>query len=590
MKERRRIAGVPLLQLAFFGMALASGASTLLLGQEVPADPATPTGPPVTVRGVVVNASTGQPLRRALVKVSTGEELGALTDNEGRFEIYGVPQGVVNLVAMKPGYEELMAPEDLTGLHRTMLGAHVVRVASDMPELSFSLAPKNAIFGHLTLSTGTPALGIGLTLLRQRIVDGRAGWVEADRHETTPDGAFRFAGLPDGTYLLTTQPEFDNDHASALSCSADAPAEMSGYAPVFYGDAHEMAGAARIVVVGGQSAEVNLGLTLTKFHLVEATLARVPAGGNWEFSNMLLNSSGQELEFPVHEEKNHSLCVYLPDGSYMLAVGASRDGGAQPRGDVGPQSGASTGELKGLLEFSVEGQAARSLRVPLAQAVSTPIHLRYEPRPPAPEKAGRPSGEEVEEEGADLVEISATRASAVSGKVDAEATEASETTYELETVSPGAYWIHADASRKGVCIGTASAAGQNLARSTWTAGASGVGAPIDLVLRTDCANLTVQMPATLPAESSGEAATWYIYAVPEFDSIASLPNGQIEQFSDRTATLEDMTPGSYRVFAFRAQQSIEFRNPAALDRLGPGQEVTLEPGSSANLVLEAVSR
>jgi len=587
MKDRRCFAGARLLRLVLAGVALATVTSTMLIGQEVPEDAQTPTGAPVTVRGVVLNASTGQPLRRALVKVS-GQELGALTDGEGRFEIHGVPGGVENLEAVKPGFQELRNSDD-----PGFFSGHVVRVASDMPDLSFSLAPKNAIFGRLTLSTGTPALGIGLTLLRQRIDDGRAGWEEADRHETTPDGAFRFAGLRDGTYLLTTQPEFDNDHAGELSCHADAPAEMSGYAPVFYGDAHEMGGAARIVVTGGQSAEVNLGLNLTKFHLVEAALARAPAGGNWEFSNMLLNNSGQDVEYPVHEEKNHTLCTYLPDGAYMLAVGASRDGEAQPRGDVGPQRGTNTGELTGLIEFSVDGQAVRNLRVPLAQVVSTPIHLRYEPRPPAPAKAIRQIGEEEEEEnGADLVDISATRVIAVSGKGDAraEATESSETTYELETVSPGAYWIHANASRKGVCIGSASAAGQNLARSPWTAGTSGAGAPIDLVVRTDCANLTVQMPLTLPAESSGEGATWYVYAIPEFDSIASVSKGQIEQFGDRTATLEDMAPGSYRVFAFRAPQSIEFRNPAALERLGQGEEVTLEPGSNSNLVLEAISK
>jgi hypothetical protein len=200
-------------------------------------------------------------------------------------------------------------------------------------------------------------------------------------------------------------------------------------------------------------------------------LARAPPGGSWEFSNTLLNNGGQEVEYPVQEEKNHALCTYLPDGSYMLAVGASKDGDAQPRGDVGPQRGTNTRELTGLIEFSVDGQAVRNLRVPLAQAVSTPIHLRYEPRPPAPQKAGRQSGEEREEEyGADLVDISATRVIGVSEEGNARA-EASETTHELETASPGAYWIHASANRKAVCIGSASAGWSEpgaLAMDSWS--------------------------------------------------------------------------------------------------------------------------
>jgi hypothetical protein len=114
--------------------------------------------------------------------------------------------------------------------------------------------------------------------------------------------------------------------------------------------------------------------------------------------------------------------------------------------------------------------------------------------------------------------------------------------------------------------------------------------PIDMVLRTDCAKLTVQVPEALTEESAGEGANLFIYAVPEFDSVEGLYQGQAQQFGERTATIEDMAPGSYRVFAFRAPRSIEFRSAAALDRLGAGQRVTLEPGASGNLVLEGISK
>ena len=134
------------------------------------------------------------------------------------------------------------------------------------------------------------------------------------------------------------------------------------------------------------------------------------------------------------------------------------------------------------------------------------------------------------------------------------------------------------------------AAGQDLAQAPCIAGPSGAGTPIDVVLRTDCAKLTVQLPATLAANTGGEGTTWYVYAVPQFNTVDDLSQVQIRQFGEPTATFEDLTPGTYRIFAFPAPRTIEFHNPAALDRLGQGQLITLAPRDNTNLLLEGVSK
>jgi hypothetical protein len=111
-----------------------------------------------------------------------------------------------------------------------------------------------------------------------------------------------------------------------------------------------------------------------------------------------------------------------------------------------------------------------------------------------------------------------------------------------------------------------------------------------VVLRTDCAKLTVQAPPAISAGIDGEGPKLYIYAIPEFDSMEGVYQAQIEPFEERAETLQDMVPGRYRVFAFRTPRMIESRNPAALDQLGPGQEVTIAPGGSKNLTIEEVSK
>jgi hypothetical protein len=58
------------------------------------------------IRGRVVSADTGVPVRRAQVRIS-GSDIGsktALTDGEGRYEFRDLPAGRFNVSAQKPGY------------------------------------------------------------------------------------------------------------------------------------------------------------------------------------------------------------------------------------------------------------------------------------------------------------------------------------------------------------------------------------------------------------------------------------------------------------------------------------------------------
>jgi hypothetical protein len=111
-----------------------------------------------------------------------------------------------------------------------------------------------------------------------------------------------------------------------------------------------------------------------------------------------------------------------------------------------------------------------------------------------------------------------------------------------------------------------------------------------VVLRTDCGKLTVQLPPGLEADSDGESANASVYVIPEFDSMSGDYQSQISRSGNGAETIADVTPGPYRVFAFRSPRTIEWRNPAALDRLGPGQRVTIGPHGEVSAVLKEVSK
>jgi len=78
---------------------------------------------------------------------------------------------------------------------------------------------------------------------------------------------------------------------------------------------------------------------------------------------------------------------------------------------------------------------------------------------------------------------------------------------------------------------------------------------------------------------------------PEFDSVEDTPMLTVDPSNSPTLKVEDLTPGPYRVFVFLTQQSLEYRNPAAMQRIADkGQPVTLSPGATTNLVLEIPTR
>jgi len=532
-------------------------------------------GPPVAVQGTVINAATGAPLARALVRIDSSEVLAALTGNDGRFIIDGVPSGEHTIVLNRPGFKAF--PQN-SETWESVDRAVAVMVAAGNPPLTLSLSPLNAIRVHVTLSNGVPASNIGLTLYRQSIADGRRAWIEDGNRQTDPSGESRFPGLSDGAYILATQPEYGNTRARDPDCGTAAPPAMPGYAVTFLPSATDSAAASPILVSAGQTADVNTELAPAIFYLVRFTLNHVAPADDGNLTLHLTSRSGEILPYVVHQEKGHGFCAYLPDGSYT----ATLDTSGQPASAVDSSAPSST-SLFANADFTVDGAAPAPLRLALRQTAATPIHFLYEPRRPAPSTAAN----DEDDEGGEPLEIAVIPVHSAQPR-DSTALEAiavEENAYNLSPVRPGPYWLHADTAQKGVCLGTVTAGGEDLASVPWIAGPSGSGPPIDAVLRTDCAQLKLALPPGASAENPGDDSALYLYAVPLFPSLQDAASAQIQPISQRTAELDDLTPGAYRIFLFRSPRSLAFREPGGLDALGSGQDITLQPGDRQTLIL-----
>lgn len=545
-----------------------------------------PMSPLAAVRGVVLNGATGQPLARALVRLEGDATTGALTDGEGRFELPGVPSGPQIFQILKPGYRDPSALANANSEEPT--GAeHNVLVAAQMPDLVFNLTPTCAIRGQVELSTGDPAGGVVVRLLRQSVQHGRAIWGEAKFARTDTQGNYRFGGLPEGVYAVYNDPLLESEPATTLvEPGSDSSVARNGYPTVFYPDAHELAGAARIRLAAGDQAQANMTLALEPFHTVTATVlspngrtltlnpgAAASAGGAAPVP-ALMDTEGHTLPYDAHyDDATHTVQASLPDGTYTLTVvlrGSSTD--SESAQGYHPHT------LVGAAEFAVTGKAVRNLRIPLFTPHSALLRLRAQRGGALPRAA---VGVALSYAGEYRMDTGEER-SAIDAGPDA---------FDLMVAPPFSYWVHTLVYGKGLCAGTLNANGPNLAREPLTLSFAGAATPMELTVRNDCAQLNLSLPASAASLVPGIEPAYTAYVVPDFDTTADVQPVTLRPTSGGSLTVEGLTPGNYHVYTFAAPVELEYRNPAALAQLPvQGQPVTLTPGAAENLVLEVPGR
>jgi protocatechuate 3,4-dioxygenase beta subunit len=156
----------------------------------------------VTLRGVVVDASIGAPVRRARVNLTSGRAPvgSALTDDAGRFSLDVASATSVSIRIVKAGYAS------------TMIHVPVPRSVAADP-LRIVLARGAVIAGRAVDASGEPAT---LVVVR-RVPSGAAVWSPVgpdgiqlidDLSTISPDngGEFRIGGLVPGRYVIDAYP------------------------------------------------------------------------------------------------------------------------------------------------------------------------------------------------------------------------------------------------------------------------------------------------------------------------------------------------------------------------------------------------
>ena len=230
------------------------------------AQPASKPATSYRIAGTVVNAASGEPVRRATVAMLSESDRQTVasveTDNEGRFSLDGLAAGKYPLTASKRGF--------LTAFYDEHYGYHTAIVTGADQEtgsLVFRLVPGAVLHGVVTGDGGDPVEGAKVMLfVKPHNHNPGARITQAGEAATDDTGAYEFDGLAAGEYLLavTAEPWYAIHHFAAgakRQPEAEAGAALDVAYPVTYFDATtDEAAATPIVIAGGSREEANLNL------------------------------------------------------------------------------------------------------------------------------------------------------------------------------------------------------------------------------------------------------------------------------------------------------------------------------------------
>jgi len=569
-----------------------------------PAPAQSPQSEPDSVRGIVINSLTREPIGRALV-YSRDNRFATMTDSEGRFEftfaqaenkndesanISGTRTQVTcsdpsctsthsstfSYSLRRNGPDLLMARKP--GFLNDSNGPQTLQPQNTGKDLTISLTPEALIVGRVVLASSEASDSIQLELYRRHVVDGRGRWFSAGTASSRSNGEFRFAELSPGTYKLLTRELMDRD-----PLAFDPRGQLYAYPPVYFPTATDFAAAQTIQLAAAQIFQANISLVRHAYYPIKVPVANAPPGGiNVVVSAQGHRGPGYSLGY---NNRDQTIEGTLPNGNYTLEAAG-----------FGPNASS------GLLNISVKSAAVEGPRMTMVPNGSIAVIVKEEftstedtssptmiIRSGPPEMVGSGPSRYLSvilEPADDFGQERTVSLRSPSGPED--------DSLVINGVQPGRYWVKVNTNRGFVAA--ISSGTTDLLHQLLIVGLGGSGPPLEITMRDASAEIDgiIEGVAALPnrtdgAPSSSTGTAEHVYLIPlpdssgEFKDIWVPPDGKFGP--------QQVPPGTYRVLAFdRPQEALEYHNPEAMPAYeAKGSLVRLVAGQKEHLHLQLIS-
>ena len=268
------------------------------------------------VRGHVLAADTGTPLRRALVNVRSADGRSggvATTDAQGRFEIKELLGGRYTITAQKAGYVTTSYGQRRAEQPGTPLELLEGQIAD---KVTLSLPRGGVITGRVVDEFGDPIAGAQVNALRFRFVNSGRRLTPSGNGQSDDLGNFRIFGLAPGDYYVSAGLRSQNMMGMNMS-GGSMSSNVEGYAPTYFPGTPNAAEAQRIVVrVGRDTTDISFALTPTR--LVTVSGRAVSSSGE-PYVQAFISAMPAERYGAMTMGLGMNNAMTRPDGTFQLS-------------------------------------------------------------------------------------------------------------------------------------------------------------------------------------------------------------------------------------------------------------------------------
>jgi hypothetical protein len=489
------------------------------------------TAAPSTVSGKVINASSGAPVPRALVRMNNR---AVLTDHEGNFRFDQNTDSSANLLVTKPGFSastEMQEPGNV----------FVQGVQLGVP-LELRLYPEALLTGTVLAPDGTPLPRISVVALRSYFDDTGHQWQTTGQEQTDSHGNFRLP-VTAGEYRLETRyAPLDRTTGEAV-LPVTVPSESSTNTSQV------------IRIHSGEEQHFELRPAVSPTHSVSVV---TQSSGGRDFVRISARSSnGSTLQVnPQMNGTSGETKIQLPQGTYTLT--------ARRNNPEDPEEAQTTVIVP---DHDISGVVFQFSPIP-----SIPVELIVETtstsdntQPPTLQQFG--------------LTLQSDQPDPERGDSTVHTTNRRDQSFVF-SAPPGSY--HLQGRNTGTWyIKSASYGDSDLLRENLVVVPGAAGTPIRVTVSDDMASL--QGTVTL---NGGAVACW-IYLVPSGPSaqpVISMRSGSTGNY-----TAAHLPPGTYQVIAFERRHMANYRDPASLTPFSSHvHSITINAGDKPTLNLDAV--
>jgi protocatechuate 3,4-dioxygenase beta subunit len=224
---------------------------------------------PAILQGRILNAKTGEPVRKANVTLrpsgvsgSGGGTIGSIsasgspaapyaatTDAEGKFHIENVEPATYHLMVERQGFVR----QEYGSRSRSRMGTPItLSPGQEMNAIELKLTPQAVITGRVLDEDGDPLSRVTIQVLRRRfIMAGKPQLMPSGGNQTNDNGEFRISDLAPGRYFISA-------NYNRMMFNGEAPARNTAgkpeeeYVITYYPGTTDQAGASPLDLQAGQ--------------------------------------------------------------------------------------------------------------------------------------------------------------------------------------------------------------------------------------------------------------------------------------------------------------------------------------------------